>query len=485
MRGPSIGRRQLMRGALASAASVPLLRALESTAFAADPGTLKNFICVYYPHGVAAEYWALRTGESESSFNINYDNCSLQPFDDAKTYGKSFKNKLLVIEGLDLLSNANGHDTAGTILTGSRIDGKKPLNPSLDQVLAVDQGLGSSSPVTSISLGVGNDSTESGSTLSFGKGGAPLPKIIDPMQAFNTLFANLAVPSGGGSTGSADHKRKVGQSILDFIRGQVSDLKPKLGASEQQKLDQHLTSLREIEKQLQARATPPSGGAGGRCSPTPPDASKFPKLKGYNGGEPYYDAITEAHIDVLANAVACGVTRFATLLMNDLSYQGNPLGLPADNHGGVAHTYNASPIGNNGRPGNGDPATWLQLAKLNRYNFSKVARLMQKLDALGALDNTLIYVSSDMGNPALHSTQNVPTLLCGGAGGKFRMGRHIRLDQDCSDGTPWCAPGDAKFQGVANNHLLVAIAQAFGARIDSFGTQVENKHSNGAMSGLT
>ena len=481
------GRRQLMKGAIASAASVPLLRALEGVCHAQATG-LKNFIFLYHPHGVSAEYWAQKSGDSETNFNIGYQDCSLQPFDDARTYGKSFKSKILLIEGLDLLSNANGHDTAGTILTGSRIDGKKPLNASLDQVLAVDHGLGKASPVTSISLGVGNDVNESGSTLSYGKGGAPLPRIIDPMQAFNVLFGNIALPAGAGgaAAGAIAQKRKLGQSILDFVRGEIGTLKPRLGSEEQQKLDQHLTSLREIEKQLAPATLPPaSGGGANKCSPGRPDPAKFPKLKGYNGGEPYYDAITDAQIDLIANAVACGVTRFATLLMNDLSYQGNPLGLPADNHGGVAHTYNASPIGNNGRPGDGDPKTWLPLAKINKYNYSKVARLMQKLDQLGALDSTLIYVSSDMGNPALHSTANVPTLLAGGAGGKFRMGRRIRLGADCNDNSPWCGPGDNKYVGVSNNHLLVSIAQAFGVNLNNFGSQPESKNTTGTLSGLT
>jgi hypothetical protein len=216
-----------------------------------------------------------------------------------------------------------------------------------------------------------------------------------------------------------------------------------------------------------------------------PDASKFPKIKQYNGGEPYFDAIADAQIELLANAIACGVTHFGTLFLNDLSYDGNPLGLPADNHANVAHTYSASPIGDNGRPGDGDPTTWLPLAKFNRYSYSKIAKLMQRLDALGALDNTLIYVASDMGNPSLHSTQNVPTVLAGGAGGKFRMGRHVKLGADCNDGTPWCAPGDATYVGVSNNHLLISIAQAFGVQVDTFGTQVESKHMTGAMSGLT
>ncbi|MEY4579646.1 MAG: hypothetical protein RL701_4349 [Pseudomonadota bacterium] len=476
-----LSRRQLLRTGLLGAAALPLARLLGHTSIAraqAQPG-LKNFICIYHPHGIAAEYWAWRGADTATSFDLSYADCSLQPFDDAATYGKSFKDKLVIVEGLDYLSNANGHDSAATILTGSRVNGKTPQNASLDQVLAIDQGLGKDTPVTSISLGVGNDSTDPGVTLSYGPGGAPLPKVIDPVQAFDLLFGNLVVPNDPGSAAAADRKRKAGQSVLDFIRGEIGELRPKLGAAEQQKLEQHMTSLREIEKQLVGHMAP-----GGCVLPTKPDASKFPKLKQYNGGEPYFDAITDAQIAVLANSIACGVTHFATLYLNDLSYQGNPLNLPTDNHGQVAHTYNASPVGNNGRPGAGDPSTWLPLAKFNRYSYSKVARLMQKLDQLGALDDTLIYVASDMGNPSLHSTQNVPTLLAGGAGGKLRMGRRIRLGGDCMDGSPWCGPGDEKFQGVSNNHLLVSIAQAFGAPLEAFGSQLEAKHTTGALSEL-
>jgi hypothetical protein len=220
--------------------------------------------------------------------------------------------------------------------------------------------------------------------------------------------------------------------------------------------------------------------------PTSPDASAFPKLLQYNGGEPYFDAITNAHITLIANAFACDVTRFATLFMNDLSYAGNPLGLPQDNHGAVAHTYNSSPLGANGTPvGAGNPDTWTPLAKFNRYAYSKVALLMQKLDALGVLDNTLIYVTSDMGNPALHSTRNVPTVLAGGANGLFRMGRRLKMMPDCPSSSPWCAPGDTTFKPTTNNHLLVSIAQAFGVNVNTFGTQPDSASTTGALSGLT
>ncbi len=475
-------RRAFLRAMGAGFAALPFSRFLENAvAQSAGEALPLKFVTIYHPHGIAAEYWAMREGESETTFDIAYEGCSLACFDDAVTYGKSFKDKILIVEGVDHLSNANGHDSAGTILTGSRIDGsKKPQNISLDQFLAVSQGLGSETRVTSVALGVGNDSTESGTTLSYGEGGIPLPKIIDPVAAFDQLFAGFVAGNDPAALAAAARKRKLGQSVVDFVRGDIERLRPRLAPAEQMKLDQHLTSLREIEKQFEEVS------AGVSCMvPAPPDATKFPSLRQYNGGEQYFDAISDAHIDILAQALACDITRFATLFLNDLSYDGNPLGLPADNHAAVAHTYSASPIGNNGQPvGPGNPATWLPLASFNAYSYSKVARFMQKLDALGALDSTLIYVASDMGNPSLHSTRNVPTLFAGGAGGKFKMGRRLRLTPDCPTDSPWCGENDPSFTPVTNNRLLVAIAQAFGAPIDSFGTQPDPALTTGALSEL-
>jgi len=476
-------RRSFLRAMGAGFAALPFARLLEDSVAQAAGETLPlKFVTIYHPHGLSAEYWAMKASDTETAFDIGYENCSLQPFDDAATYGKSFKDKLLVIEGIDHLSNANGHDSAGTILTGSRIDGgQKPQNISLDQYLAVTKGLGSATRVTSLSLGVGNDGTAAGQTLSYGEGGVALPKIIDPTKAFDLLFDGV-VSSGAdpAATAAAERRRKLSQSVIDYEKWDIKRLRDKLAPPEQQKLDQHLTSLSELEKQLGGGM-----GAGALCMvPTRPDGSKFPNLKQYNGGEPYFDAITDAHLDVLAHALACDVTRFATLFLNDLSYNNNPLSLPADNHGSVAHIYNASPIGNNGHPGDGTPDSWLPLAKFNRYAYSKVARLMQKLDALGVLDTTLIYATSDMGNPALHSTQNVPTILAGGAAGKFRMGRRLKMKPDCPPENIWCGQNDAVFTPVTNSRILVSIAQAFGQDINTFGTQPDPALTTGALSEL-
>jgi len=475
-------RRAFLRAMGAGVAALPFSRLLENSVAQAAGETLPlKFITIYHPHGLSAEFWAMKTADTETNFDLSYANCSLQPFDDAATYGKSFKDKLLVLEGIDHLSSANGHDSAGTILTGSTIDSslKRPSNSSLDQFLAVTKGLGSSTRITSVNLGVGTDATESGLTLSYGEGGAPLPKIIDPVAAFHLLFEGLAVSSDPTAMAAAERKRKLGQSVVDYVRWDVNRLRTGLAAAEQQKLDQHLSALTDLEKQLGGGKT-----SGPVCAvPAMPDASKFPKLKQYNGGEQYFDAITDAHIDMLAQALACDVTRFGTLFMNDLSYNGNPLALPADNHGAVAHTYNASTVGNNNVTQTGDSASWLPLAKFNKYCYGKVARLMQKLDQLGILDSTIIYVTSDMGNPALHSTRNVPTVLAGGANGKFKMGRRLKVAADCPSTDVWC---DTKptYTPTTNSKILVSIAQAFEQEVNTFGTQPNKANVTGALSAM-
>ena len=492
----SATRRSFLKAVGAGATALPFYRLLENSVLAQAGQPLPLRFCgIYHPHGISMEYFAMLDGrfslakDTETAFNLTYTSsgtqCVLQPFDDAATYGQSFKSKILPIEGIDLMSNANGHDTAGTILTGSYIESTKPKNSSIDQYMAVERKLGAATRVTSIAVGVGDDSTASGTTLSYGPGGAPLPKIIDPVQAFNTLFAGYVPTSDPTAAAAAMRNRAKGRSVIDFIVKDINRMNTRLAAVEQQKLQQHLDSIRDLEKQFQEPTTGSTGGS--TCTvPGTPNKTTFPSLKRYNGGEPYFDAITNSFIDLLTQAFACDVTRFATFFMADLSYSGNPLGLNADNHGGVAHTYNGSQLGNDGHPvGAGDPTTWVPLAKFNRYSYGKIALFMQKLAAAGVLDNVLIYASSDMGNPALHSTRNAPTLLAGGAAGtKFRMGRRLKMSADCMTNL-WCSPTDAEFKASTNNHVLVSIAQAFGlSDVTTFGTQSNSGWKTGTLTGL-
>lgn len=407
-----------------------------------------RFIGIYTPHGRAHELWAPRAG-----FRIAYEGSILAPFDDAATYGKSFKDKLVVIDGVNLSAGiavgTTGHDAARVILTGSGADGK---NPSIDQFLAIDQGLGIRTLYSSLALGVGQEGTELGQNISYAPGGTPIPKWIDPSVTFAELFGRHL----GVSSPDLALRRKQGRSILDLVRGDLRRLEARAPASEKLKLEQHGAALRDIEKRLTMTAP--------ACD-VPAAPQKLPAVKSFAGGEKHFDAITDLQIDLLARALACDLTRFATLYLGDLSRGGLIPGYPNDVHTDVAHRYDAR---TDKHPGT--PETWQRLAVQNRYSMSKVARLLSALDRAGVLDDTLVYVSSDMGDTARHTSRHVPTLLAGGAGGALKMGQHLDLR--------------GKNDGIPNNRLLVSIANAFGVNVTSYGHAASSDITHGRLDEL-
>jgi len=504
----SRARRSFLKAVGIGATALPFYRLLEDSfaQAAGDPLPLK-LITLSAPHGIAAEYWnrrgsdgppitadglSLQGTETETNWNITYPNCSLQPLDDAATYGKSFKDRLLLIEGLDLASD--GHDAVASILTGSPLNNGTPSNSSLDQFLAVEKGLGASTKRSSVVLCVGDYGIHAGNTLSYSAGGVGVSKIISPYDAFDFLFSGFAPPGDAAGQAAANRRNVLGQSVIDYVRADCTRLRTRLAPVEQQKMDQHLASLRDLEKSFGAMMS-----SGSSCTaPTRPADGAFPKdpglLQRFVGGEPTFDVVTNYFIDLLAQAFACDITRFGTLVLNDLPYDSAHnasmdslgLGLPSDFHNLVAHKYAPPNYQWEGKLDRmGDPTTWLPLAKYNKYVYGKVARLMQKLDGLGALDSVLIYVTSEMGNPSLHSSATVPTVLAGGKNVPFRFGRRLKITPDCAPPNDSCNAHDVKFASGANNHLLVSIAQAFGVQVNSFGKGSDPAFTTGPLAGLT
>jgi len=409
-----------------------------------------RFIGVYTPHGRAHELWQPRP-----NFDIAYPDAILAPFDSPELYGRSFKDQLCVIDGVDLSAGIAvgtvGHDAARVILTGSGADGK---NASIDQFLAVERGLGADTPHSSLTLAVGNDATEIGVNLSYARGGSPVPKWIDPALAFDTLFGRAL-----GAPEDLARQRRLGKSVLDAVRFDLRSLAQRAPGSERLKLEQHQVALRELEKRL--------SGVERQCeAPARPNGAAFVKLKAYGGGERYFDAITDLQVDLLARAMACDLTRFASLFLADLSRTKLNPELPDDVHTDVAHRYEAQT-----RTHADATNTWHLLAVQNRYSYGKVARLLQRLDEAGVLSDSIVYVSSDMGDPARHTSRNVPTLLAGGAGGKLKLKGYY--DLRAKDGS-----------GVPNNRLLVSICQAFGQPDLQFGHATDSHITQGRLDAL-
>lgn len=444
----TLSRRRFL-GALGASGAL-LARESEGLAEPAAAAPPRRYIGVFTPHGRAHELWQPR-----AEFDLTFEGASLLPFDDAATFGTSFRSRLLVLDGIDLSAGievgTTGHDGSRVILTGSGADGK---NASLDQFLAIEHGLGADTPHTCLTLGVGSDASDVGTNLSWARGGTPVPKWIDPARVFSELFG---APLGARRE-EQERARKLGKSVLDRVRSDLARLQRRAPPSERVKLEQHATALREIEKRLSP--------APRSCErPAPPRG--FERLRAYGGGEPYFDAITDLQIDLLARAICCDMTRVATLYLADLTRTRLYPELPDDIHDDVSHRYDART-----EKHGGTPESWRKLALQNRYSYTKVARLLQRLHEGGALDSTLLHASSDMGDPARHSSRQVPTLLVAGASFGLKTGRYLDLRREGS-----------RQEGVPNNRLLVAIAQLFGAQLERFGESRNAKLVRGSLLG--
>ncbi len=464
-------RRSFLRAIGTSTLALPFIRSLELSAVHAQADAVPmNFVGIYYPHGVSSPLFQRQAGDTEEDFSLTFteprsgEQCVLADFE-------PFKEQMIIIDGVDYVAGSNGHDGTRTALTGS---GQNGTGPSIDQYLAVSQGLGNDTVFSSLVLGVGTNATDHTDNVSYAPGGASLPKIIDPAETFRMVFADLVAQGDPEQAQELELKRQRGQSVVDFIRWDINRLQGRLGPVENAKLDQHLTSLRDIEKQLGQFET--------ACQ-LPSQPPSFERTMRYNGGEPNFEAITNLQIDMLGQAIACDLTRFATLWLADLSagaVNGTNISHPdytdsVDVHNTIAHAYSVE----TGPGSTGDPTSWARLAVQNRYSYSKIVRLIQHLADFDMLDSSLVLAITDMGNTAAHSSDDVPAILAGGAGGNLRTGRFISLQSNCPPDNYWCPEQDKALKPI--NQLLVGIAQAFGAETDSFGDPLDPSHANGVL----
>ncbi len=477
----SVSRRSFLAALGAVGAAMPFARLLERSALGQGMMGPQRFVGVFIGNGNPLEFWRPQTG-----FAISGLNQSLQPFDDAATYGMSFKDKLVVLDGITNVaaneSQSQGHASQPCIWTGSTNatpGGTAVKNESIETFLGVTKGLGSATPFPTVLYG-------DGVTTAYGVGGVPLSMFGDPSQLFTALFANFQ-PKGQSAQQQADALAR-GKSTLDFVAGSLQGLESRLAAPERMLLDQHLTAIRQIENRLMA--PPPV------CT-SAPAMPVCPKYAGCLASNTSGDLINQMVIDIFAQAIACDLTRFMQLKLTD---PGAPIGSSAQDPGvnpplplseppsgsvcadvpsnpqdcdhlDVAHKYIMStPFtlgGGSGGNGASDVTTQIRLARLNKYYHQYLADFAKQLASFGLLDSTLIMTSSDVGNPAAHDCVNLPTILLGGANGYFKMGQHIQLPTNTSQ-----------------NAVFVSIANAFGINITSYGTSANTSTTTGTIPGL-
>jgi hypothetical protein len=267
----------------------------------------------------------------------------------------------------------------------------------------------------------------------------PAIKEVNPRVVFDRLFAGA---NAADHEGESRHQQEMyNRSILDFTREGLSRLSNRISTSDRYRMDEFLTSIREIERRLDA----------------PPDDLK-PLPEGVVRPVRVPDKFSD-HFRLMADlqilAIQQDVTRISTFTLgveqSRRTY--NEIGIPEEHHGLTHHA--------------GDREKIEKVAKIDYYIVEQFAYFLEKMKSIQEgdatlLDNSMVVFGNGNGNGVRHDHLNLPLLLAGRGGGTLNPGRHVKYE----DGTP-----------VAN--LWLSLMDRMGVQVDRHGD------STGRLSGLT
>jgi hypothetical protein len=290
---------------------------------------------------------------------------------------------------------------------------------SVDQMAA--QAIGKQTRFPSLELGceggrsAGNcDSGYScaySSNISWGGEASPMGKEINPRLAFERLFGSGNVSAEERSRAERDALRR---SILDYVADDAQKLQKQLGGTDQRKLDEYLTGVREIERRIE-------------LSEAETVQSDLVDYRMPSGIPLDYAEHLRLMCDMLVLAFQTDSTRVATLMFADAgsnrSYR--LIDVPEGHHDLSHH--------------GGDAQKLEKIRQINRFHVTQLAYLLQKLKAVPEgdgtlLDNCMILYGSGLGDGNRHNHDDLPVLLAGRAGGTIDTGRHVRVAPE----TPMC-----------------------------------------------
>ena len=238
-------RRTFLRGIGVSLA-LPWLECMTASAAATSTEVPRRFCSMYFGFGVG-----LPKEDSEHSQWRWFPNGEGADFEFTKTLKplESLREQLSVLGGLSHPNGRRmgGHDTGDTFLTGAFLHNEQLRNTvSVDQIYAdaVADQTRFRSLVLSTDGGVGEPTRSS--TLSYNDKGRPIPSLNQPQQIFDRFF-------GSGDSGSIAAERRLNSSarMLDRILEDSRSLKTRLGKRDQEKLEEYLASVRQIEQNVE------------------------------------------------------------------------------------------------------------------------------------------------------------------------------------------------------------------------------------------
>ncbi len=423
-----ISRRTVLRG-VGCAMALPWLESLD--AFADTPSASafpKRFGVVFLGNGINEDHWSAEGAGAAMKLSK-----TLQPLE-------PLKQKINVIDGLFVKSlTGQGIHPAqtGSLLSGAHISKGAIIHSgiSVDQMIA--NRVGDDTPQSSLVLACEppmtgyhetNFSLAYSSHISWQSPDSPVPVEIYPSLAWDNLFDNR------GSL--------LNISILDRVKGRAEDLSRKIGSSDKTKLDEYLTSVREVEKRVE----------GMRKSKENADDKAKEKntvvatLDRPANGLPE-DLRDHARLmcDIIAIAFQTNKTRVASLLISRyLSAMYYPFLGVKEGHHAASHENNSDGY-----------------ERIARFHLDQYAYLASKLDSMKegngtVLDNSCLMFLSNMWIGRKHDNSRLPLVLAGGLGGTLETGRSLNYLNSGEDNRKMCS-------------LYLSLMDRFGIKLEQFG----------------
>ncbi len=426
----SLSRRTVLRG-LGSAVALPLLDAMVPAASAAKltaAKPVKRLGFVFMPMGCDLTRW---TPKSEGSLD------QLSPILQSLAPVRDHVNILSNLElqpaypGTHATSNSAFLSAAQARQTESA---DYFLGTTVDQIAA--QHLGRETQLSSLEMSMDLMQTvgqcDNGyacvyqNNLSWSSPTTPLPAEAHPRLIFESLF---------GEGGTAKERRaalKKKASLLDFVNEDLQSLKRELGPADRSKVEDYLTSVREIERRIQKAEAATRDEA-------------LPDLDRPNGVPASYRDHARLMFELQMLAFQGDITRITSFqLARETSNRVYPETGITDPHHPLSHHGN-------------DPGKIERMSKINAFHVSLFAEFLEKMKATpdgsgSLLDHSLFLYGSGMGNPNVHDHQNLPVIVAGGAAGGVKGGRHIRFEEPTA---------------LANLHLT--LLDRAGVKVEKFG----------------
>lgn len=435
-----INRRHVLRG-LGVSIALPMLNCMRPLLAESKPqrkqSKPRRSVFIYLPNGVnTLDYQILKSG-GDYEFSR-----SLKPLE-------KHREHITPISGLHHPHALGHHHGCQNIwLTGAKIGPTERNTISVDQLMARQ-----TAPLTRFSSLV---LSNTGRSLSCDSDGIALPAECKPSEVFKRLFH---APEGGVEK----ERRSLQQtgSVLDAVLEEARALQRAIGTEDRTRLDQYLTSVREVEIRTQRAnnwlATP-------RPKIDPANERRINRDVSQQQVGEYFRTM----YDLVVLAFETDMTRVVTFSTGD---EGKGLPIPEIQINQTRHSLSHH---------NGDPEQLRRLTESDAFNFQQLAYLLDRLneveDAHGKLlDSTMVLYGSGMAYGHSHGNANVPTILGGGGGLGLQHGQHVDYNLGHFDGYD-LTNAKKHYQLCSRplnekgrlSNVLVTMAQRMGVQTETF-----------------